>query len=112
MEPAAPILLYGGQVGVHGIVINFTDDRGSSYSATFLPEVAAEQGAPGSYGAQSPQRPSPVHTEKSSVLCMKPGSALVPFLFLAALYVLPAFGVCRRLGLACPLWLRQVGRGR
>ncbi|CAM9482171.1 unnamed protein product [Ascophyllum nodosum] len=32
------------EVGVHGIVINFNDDRGSSYSATFLPEVAAEQG--------------------------------------------------------------------
>ncbi|CAN0297307.1 unnamed protein product, partial [Ectocarpus sp. 13 AM-2016] len=32
------------QIGVHGIVIKFNDDRGSSYSATFLPEVAAEQG--------------------------------------------------------------------
>ncbi|CAN0173130.1 unnamed protein product, partial [Hapterophycus canaliculatus] len=32
------------EVGVHGIVIKFNDDRGSSYSATFLPEVAAEQG--------------------------------------------------------------------
>lgn len=32
------------QVGVHGIVIKFNDDRGSKYSATFLPEVAAEQG--------------------------------------------------------------------
>lgn len=32
------------QVGVHGIVIKFNDDGGSSYSATFLPEVAAEQG--------------------------------------------------------------------
>lgn len=39
------------QVGVHGIVINFTDDRGSSYSATFLPEVAAEQGARADYAA-------------------------------------------------------------
>lgn len=33
-----------GQVGVHGIVIKFTDDRGAGFSATFLPEVAAEQG--------------------------------------------------------------------
>ncbi|CAN0170314.1 unnamed protein product [Ectocarpus sp. 8 AP-2014] len=32
------------EIGVHGIVIKFNDDRGSSYSATFLPEVAAEQG--------------------------------------------------------------------
>ncbi|CAN0355226.1 unnamed protein product [Pylaiella littoralis] len=32
------------EVGVHGIVIKFNDDRGSKYSATFLPEVAAEQG--------------------------------------------------------------------
>lgn len=32
------------QVGVHGIVIKFTDDRGSGFSATFLPEVAPEQG--------------------------------------------------------------------
>eukprot|EP00904_Undaria_pinnatifida_P009962 jgi/Undpi1/6096/HiC_scaffold_20.g08581.m1 len=32
------------EVGVHGIVIKFTDDRGSGFSATFLPEVAAEQG--------------------------------------------------------------------
>ena len=29
---------------MHGIVIKFNDDGGSSYSATFLPEVAAEQG--------------------------------------------------------------------
>ena len=33
-----------GQIGVHGIVIKFTDDRGAGFSATFLPEVAAEQG--------------------------------------------------------------------
>lgn len=33
-----------GQVGVHGIVIKFSDDRGAGFSATFLPEVAAEQG--------------------------------------------------------------------
>lgn len=41
----APVVVPTEQVGLHGIVINFTDDRGSSYSATFLPEVAAEQGA-------------------------------------------------------------------
>eukprot|EP00903_Cladosiphon_okamuranus_P009559 g9101.t1 len=32
------------EVGVHGIVIKFRDDGGSNYSATFLPEVAEEQG--------------------------------------------------------------------
>lgn len=40
----AAALLIPHQIGEHGIVINFTDDRGLSYSATFLPEVAAEQG--------------------------------------------------------------------
>ncbi|CAN0326750.1 unnamed protein product, partial [Discosporangium mesarthrocarpum] len=32
------------EVGVHGIVINFNGESGTSYSATFLPEVAPEQG--------------------------------------------------------------------
>lgn len=31
-------------VGVHGILIHFTDSRGNEYSATYLPEVASEQG--------------------------------------------------------------------
>lgn len=31
-------------VGVHGILIAFTDKNGSSYSATYLPEVARDQG--------------------------------------------------------------------
>lgn len=30
-------------VGVHGIRIEFSDERGNYYSATFLPEVASEQ---------------------------------------------------------------------
>lgn len=32
------------QVGVHGIRIEFHDDRNSKHSATYLPEVASEQG--------------------------------------------------------------------
>jgi len=31
------------EVGIHGILISFSDER-KSYSATFLPEVASEQG--------------------------------------------------------------------
>jgi len=31
-------------VGVHGIIINFKDKRGEEFSATYLPEVAAEHG--------------------------------------------------------------------
>lgn len=37
-----PVLL-GEQVGRHGIVINFRDKHNQPYSATYLPEVAAEQ---------------------------------------------------------------------
>lgn len=32
------------QVGLHGIFISFEDSRGKQYSATYLPEVASEQG--------------------------------------------------------------------
>jgi len=32
------------QVGVHGILLNFSDLRGRKYSATYLPEVAREHG--------------------------------------------------------------------
>lgn len=32
------------QIGVHGIRIEFSNERGSSRSATYLPEVASEQG--------------------------------------------------------------------
>jgi uncharacterized protein (TIGR00296 family) len=32
------------EVGVHGIIIKFTDDDNVMYSATYLPEVAKEQG--------------------------------------------------------------------
>jgi len=32
------------EVGTHGIKIEFLSDRGSTHSATFLPEVASEQG--------------------------------------------------------------------
>lgn len=32
------------QVGIHGISIDFTGNRGKSYTATYLPEVASEQG--------------------------------------------------------------------
>jgi len=35
---------YDWVVGLHGIQIDFTDSKGGSYSATYLPEVAAEQG--------------------------------------------------------------------
>lgn len=30
------------EVGKHGIIIKFKDDKGQSYSATFLPEVPVE----------------------------------------------------------------------
>jgi len=36
--------IYGWQIGVHGVLINFTDPQGRQYSATYLPEVAREQG--------------------------------------------------------------------
>jgi AMMECR1 domain-containing protein len=32
------------EVGKHGILISFTDKGGTNYSATYLPEVAHEQG--------------------------------------------------------------------
>ena len=32
------------QIGVHGLVIDFADSKGEKYSATFLPEIAAENG--------------------------------------------------------------------
>jgi len=35
---------YDWEVGTHGIQIEFEDSKGSSYHATFLPEVASEQG--------------------------------------------------------------------
>eukprot|EP00299_Pterocystis_sp_00344_P003983 c1478_g1_i2.p1 GENE.c1478_g1_i2~~c1478_g1_i2.p1 ORF type:complete len:160 (+),score=31.95 c1478_g1_i2:198-677(+) len=35
---------YEWDVGVHGIIINFVDAKGRSYRATYLPEVAQEQG--------------------------------------------------------------------
>lgn len=33
-----------GQIGVHGIIVEFRDGAGSFYSATYLPQVASEQG--------------------------------------------------------------------
>lgn len=35
--------VYNWSVGTHGIVLKFTADRGTPYSATYLPEVALEQ---------------------------------------------------------------------
>lgn len=32
------------QIGVHGIIIAFSDADGEFYSATYLPDVASEQG--------------------------------------------------------------------
>jgi AMMECR1 domain-containing protein len=32
------------QIGVHGIIIEFSDAGGNLYSATYLPQVASEQG--------------------------------------------------------------------
>ncbi|KAG6611209.1 uncharacterized protein IUM83_12716 [Phytophthora cinnamomi] len=32
------------EIGTHGIIIDFSDARGSEYSATYLPQVAREQG--------------------------------------------------------------------
>eukprot|EP00638_Chattonella_subsalsa_P006895 CAMPEP_0117745754 /NCGR_PEP_ID=MMETSP0947-20121206/7548_1 /TAXON_ID=44440 /ORGANISM="Chattonella subsalsa, Strain CCMP2191" /LENGTH=202 /DNA_ID=CAMNT_0005562965 /DNA_START=168 /DNA_END=776 /DNA_ORIENTATION=+ len=32
------------EIGVHGILIHFADSRNKQYSATYLPEVASEQG--------------------------------------------------------------------
>lgn len=32
------------QIGVHGIIIEFSDADGAYYSATYLPDVASEQG--------------------------------------------------------------------
>uniref|UniRef100_A0A0C3T6X9 AMMECR1 domain-containing protein n=1 Tax=Guillardia theta (strain CCMP2712) TaxID=905079 RepID=A0A0C3T6X9_GUITC len=32
------------QIGKHGIIIEFEDDRGERYSATYLPSVCSEQG--------------------------------------------------------------------
>jgi AMMECR1 domain-containing protein len=32
------------QIGVHGIRIEFTSEKGNSKAATYLPEVAVEQG--------------------------------------------------------------------
>ncbi|TMW56712.1 hypothetical protein Poli38472_006722 [Pythium oligandrum] len=32
------------EIGVHGIIIEFTDENGNFYSATYLPDVASEQG--------------------------------------------------------------------
>ena len=32
------------EVGIHGIDIDFEDEKGNDYSATFLPEVAEEEG--------------------------------------------------------------------
>lgn len=32
------------EVGLHGLVLNFTDPKGQKYSGTYLPEIAAEQG--------------------------------------------------------------------
>jgi len=36
--------IYDWQIGVHGLLIKFTDMHGRQYSATYLPEVAREQG--------------------------------------------------------------------
>jgi AMMECR1 domain-containing protein len=36
--------VYDWQVGVHGILINFTDAQQRSYTATYLPEVARDHG--------------------------------------------------------------------
>jgi AMMECR1 domain-containing protein len=36
--------VYDWQVGVHGILINFTDAKQRSYTATYLPEVARDHG--------------------------------------------------------------------
>lgn len=41
-EPAKDC--YDWKVGVHGIQIDFRDSKGESYGATYLPEVASEQG--------------------------------------------------------------------
>jgi AMMECR1 domain-containing protein len=32
------------QIGIHGIIIEFEDSNGNYYSATYLPDVASEQG--------------------------------------------------------------------
>jgi AMMECR1 domain-containing protein len=32
------------EIGTHGIIIDFTDGKGNNYNATYLPEVAVEQG--------------------------------------------------------------------
>lgn len=37
-------LLNHVQIGVHGIIIEFSDSGGNFYSATYLPQVASEQG--------------------------------------------------------------------
>ncbi|RLN73380.1 hypothetical protein BBJ28_00021446 [Nothophytophthora sp. Chile5] len=34
----------GSSIGTHGIIIEFNDTRGNFYSATYLPQVASEQG--------------------------------------------------------------------
>lgn len=36
--------IHDWQVGLHGVLINFTDSHGRHYSATYLPEVAREHG--------------------------------------------------------------------
>jgi uncharacterized protein (TIGR00296 family) len=41
-EAAADV--YDWQIGKHGLMINFSDSRGTKYSATYLPEIAEEQG--------------------------------------------------------------------
>eukprot|EP00274_Cyanoptyche_gloeocystis_P003255 CAMPEP_0196658614 /NCGR_PEP_ID=MMETSP1086-20130531/30570_1 /TAXON_ID=77921 /ORGANISM="Cyanoptyche gloeocystis , Strain SAG4.97" /LENGTH=209 /DNA_ID=CAMNT_0041992257 /DNA_START=92 /DNA_END=721 /DNA_ORIENTATION=- len=32
------------QIGVHGLVVEFTDSKGRSYSSTYLPDICPEQG--------------------------------------------------------------------
>mmetsp|Transcript_9622 Transcript_9622/g.17274 ORF Transcript_9622/g.17274 Transcript_9622/m.17274 type:complete len:242 (+) Transcript_9622:46-771(+) len=41
-EPCAHA--FDWQVGVHGVLLNFSDSRGRRFSATYLPEVAREHG--------------------------------------------------------------------
>lgn len=48
----ASALTYGGamQIGKHGIIIEFGFTNGDHYNATYLPEVAKEQGTAGTVG--------------------------------------------------------------
>lgn len=41
---ANELLTVNNEVGTHGIIIDFTDGKGNNYNATYLPEVATEQG--------------------------------------------------------------------